>query len=160
MALRKRFAFAARALAATFFLAGILLLWAQQQVPAQAQSAQRKPSPAAYVHIIDGETIEDLRAATIYRLANVEIAGAEAGVACPAAARIGERATAATVALIARARRLEVLPTGQRDPSGRPTAYIAADGHDLGEALIDRGFGRPERDMGQPWCDAAGALVL
>jgi endonuclease YncB( thermonuclease family) len=160
MALRTRFAFAARALAALAFLTGMLLVWAQSQGPAQAESAHLNPSPAAYVRIIDGETIEDTRSATIYRLANVDTARAEESIACTAEQRVADRAAAATVALISRARRLDVLPTGERDPSGRATAYVTADGRDLGEALIDRGFGRPERDSGQPWCDAGGGLIL
>lgn len=158
MALRTRFAFAARAFAALAFLTGILLLWAQSQVPAQAESAHRPPSPAALVRILDAETIQDLRTSAIYRLANVDTA--RGALACSAAQRVADRANATTVALISRARRLDVLPTGDRDPSGHATAYIAADGHDLGEALIDRGFGRPERDAAQPWCDASGELIL
>lgn len=160
MALRTKFAFAARALAATLFLAGILLLWAQSQGPAQAESAHRDPGPAARVRIIDGETIEDLRTATIYRLANVDTARDDAGVACAAERRIADRAAATTGALVSRARRLDVLPTGGFDRAGQPTAYISADGRDLGEALIARGFGRPERQGGRAWCDASGALNL
>ncbi|MFT3728644.1 MAG: hypothetical protein QM759_12540 [Terricaulis sp.] len=160
MALRKRFSFAARALAATLFLTGILLLWAQSQVPAQAESASRKPSPASFVRILDGETIEDLRSDVVYRLANVDTARADTHIACTAERRIADRAAATTVALVSRARRIDVRPTGERDGAGQPTAYIAADGRDLGEALIDRGFGRPERDSGQPWCDAGGGLIL
>lgn len=159
MALRTKFAFAARAIAATLFLAGILLLWAQSQSPAQAESAHRAPSPAASIRVIDGETIEDLHAATIYRLANVDTAR-EAAHACAAEQRIAARAAATTGSLVSRARRLDVLPTGERDRTGQLTAYVTADGRDLGEALIARGFGRSERQSGRPWCDAAGALNL
>jgi len=160
MSPRFRYAFAARALAATLLVSVMVLVWAQSQGPAQAESAPRNPSPSARVRVIDGETIEDLRSATFYRLANVDTARSEAGVACAAERRIADRAAATTGALISRARRLDLIPTGELDRAGQPTAYISADGRDLGEALIARGFGRPERQSGRPWCDAGGALNL
>jgi endonuclease YncB( thermonuclease family) len=158
MALRSKFAFAARIVAALLLVSAITLVWAQSQGPAQAESSPRSNSPAAYVRVIDGESIEDLRSATIYRLANVD--AARAGAACAAEAEVGDRGAAMAGALIARARSFELRPTGASDRFGHPTAYVAADGRDIGEALVDQGFGRPARDDGRPWCDANGDLIL
>lgn len=160
MSPRFKYAFAARALAATLLLTVMVLVWAQSQGPAQAESAHRADSASMHVRVIDGETLEDLRSATVYRLANVDTARDDARTACAAERRIADRAAATTGALVSRARRLDVLPTGERDRAGELTAYVTADGRDLGETLIARGFGRPERQTGRPWCDAAGALNL
>ena len=160
MSPRFRYGIAARALAAAALLSVILLVWAQSQAPAQAQSANDRSSPASFVRIIDGETIQDLRSNATYRLANADTAREDARITCQAERRIADRAEATTGALIARARRLDVLPTGELDEVGRPTAYILADGRDLGEALIARGFGRPERNSASPWCDTSGSLIL
>lgn len=157
---RFKYAFAARTVAATLLLSVMLLVWAQSQGPAQAEAPARHPSPVSFVHVIDGETIQDLRSNAIYRLANVDTARDETRLACQAEQRIADRAEATTGALIARARRIDVLPTGDLDRAGHATAYVVADGRDLGEALIARGFGRPERDSGTPWCDATGGLIL
>ena len=159
MALRIRFGFAAK-LAAAIALAGVMLLaWTQSQGAAQAE-ATRQANPAVFVRVVDGETIEDLRSSTLYRLANVDAARSGDRVACAAERRMGDRAAALTEALVARARRLDVLPTGKADAAGRPTAFVVADGRDLGEALVAQGFGRPIRDDGRAWCDAGGALIL
>jgi endonuclease YncB( thermonuclease family) len=160
MALRSKIAFAARIAAALLLVSVITLVWAQSQGPAQAESSPRSNSPSFYVRVLDGETIEDLRSAVVYRLANVDAARAGSGAACAAEAAIGDRGAAMARALIARARSFELRPTGAVDDFGHPTAYVAADGRDLGEALVDQGFGRPARDDGRPWCDPNGDLIL
>jgi endonuclease YncB( thermonuclease family) len=159
MALRTKLSFAARALAAMLLISAMLVAWTQSQ--GSAQAASNRPTPggrAVYVRVIDGETVEDLRSETVYRLANIDAARLNA--TCPAEARIGDRAAAMAGALVARARSLDLRATGDADRFGRPTAYVAADGSDIGEALVSQGFGRPMRKDGQPWCDADGGLNL
>jgi len=140
-------------------VSAMLIAWTQSQGSAQAQSTgPQAASPAIYVRVIDGATIEDLRSATIYRIADVQAAPRDA--ACAAEARLGDRAAALAGALVARARTLELRATGDADRSGRPMAYLTADGRDIGEALIAQGFGRPARDNARPWCDNEGGLIL
>ena len=160
MAHRIRVALAARAAAAVLLATAIIIAWTQSQGAAQAESARGTTADGAVVRVVDGETIEDLRTDAIYRLDNIDTGRADQRAGCASERRIGDRAAAAASALVARARQLQVLPTGKVDRAGRPTAFVLADGRDLGEALIARGFARPIRDDGQPWCDADGALIL
>lgn len=161
MALRNPFAVAARVGAALILLSTGALLWNARGAHAAPEVEMHGPAPGAAarnVRVIDGDTVENIVTAARFRLKNVQVARADAS--CPAEREMGERTAAAAMALVGRARRLEVHPAGSVDAGGANLAYIVLDGRDLGELLMAQGLARRERAPLEPWCDSQGNLNL
>lgn len=111
------------------------------------------------VRVVDGHTLQDIEADTVYRLVNIDTPETGDRARCAAERELGERATNTARMLVMRARRLEFRPTGRVDDYGRSVAHIIVDGRDLGETLVGRGLARPWRGRREPWCDASGNLI-
>lgn len=108
---------------------------------------------------MDGDTFEDRRTGTRYRLVNVDTPETGDRTRCRAERRLGQRATQRTRALIAEAQNLTLHPTGRVDAYGRQVVRVLVDGRDLGEALIADGLARAWHGRREPWCARDGALV-
>ncbi|MBL8547749.1 MAG: thermonuclease family protein [Hyphomonadaceae bacterium] len=143
------------------FAFGVTFLLTNQGPRAEAQTTQLVSSAdsSAHIRVIDGDTIEDMRDATTYRLVNIDTPETGSRARCTAERSLGNRATEAARALIAQADNLELRPTGRIDRYGRTIAFVVLDGHDMGETLIAEGFARPWRGRREPWCDANGNLI-
>lgn len=111
------------------------------------------------VQVIDGDTIQDLRTQTTYRIVNIDTPEAGRNARCAAERRLAARATARTRALISAAHEVSTEPVGRIDTYGRTIARVLIDGRDLGEALIAEGLARPWRGRRQPWCASDGRLL-
>jgi endonuclease YncB( thermonuclease family) len=111
------------------------------------------------MRVVDGDTLEDMRADITYRIVNIDTPETGSRARCNAERALGDRATALARSLISRARDLELRPTGRIDRYGRTIAFVLIDGRDLGETLIAEGVARPWRGRREPWCDAAGNLI-
>lgn len=131
--------------------------------PTQLTGAQdlrgRSSEIASRVRVIDGDTIEDLRAGATYRLVNIDTPETGSRARCSAERALGDRATEAARTLIAHARQLELRATGRIDRYGRIIAVVLIDGQDMGETLMAEGLARPWRGRREPWCDANGNLI-
>lgn len=114
---------------------------------------------AARIRVIDGDTIEDMRDDITYRLVNIDTPETGSRARCAAERALGNRATEAARSLFARARQLELRPTGRLDRYGRTIAFVLIDGRDMGETLIADGLARPWRGRREPWCDVNGGLI-
>ena len=157
---------------ATVFVVGAGALIATYPTPrAEAQTTQLasaeaprslrgRGSPLAErLRVIDGDTVEDMRDETTYRLVNIDTPETGSRARCAAERDLGNRATEAARILVAQAQRLEFRPTGRIDRYGRTIAFVVLDGRDLGETLMAEGFARPWRGRREPWCDANGNLI-
>jgi micrococcal nuclease len=164
MALGKSFVVAARLSAAIVLLGAVTVLCADLPARAEAE-APAHAAPAAgpsvlTMRIVDGDTIENTANGVRYRLDNVDAAPIGEAAGCASERALGERAAAAAEQLLGRARTLALSPTGRFDQAGKPMVFVSLDGRDLGELLIAQGAARPARARAEPWCDAAGDLVL
>ncbi|HVK82275.1 MAG TPA: thermonuclease family protein [Verrucomicrobiae bacterium] len=70
------------------------------------------------------------------------------GARCANEAQRGELARLAVVAMVNRAKAVTVRRTWRWDQYGRRVTFVYADGVDIGEALVAKGFARPLRDRG------------
>ncbi len=120
--------------------------------------APDRPAQAQF-RIIDGDTLEDTRTDITYRIVNIDTPETGPRARCDAERALGDRATRQARALITRATRVELRPTGRIDRYGRTIAFVLIDGRDLGETLIAEGLARPWRGRREPWCDAGGNLL-
>ena len=158
MALGKSLVVAARLSAAAVLSGSIGVLCADG--PARADSERHDPGATAGAALLRGVSVIDAvtfaHGAALYRLANAEIA--DAGV-CAAAGGIRDQATSVVTAMLGRARRLSLEPTGRLDVEGRQLVFASIDGRDLGELLMAQGLARSARLADAPWCDAAGRLL-
>jgi len=112
------------------------------------------------VRVIDGDTLRDLSANVTYRVVNIDTPETGSRAQCVAERQLGDRATQRARALVNAAQRVETRDVGRTDRYGRVVAYVVLDGRDLGETLIADGLARPWRGRREPWCDAAGGLVI
>jgi endonuclease YncB( thermonuclease family) len=162
MALRKMsFAVAARVFAAIILISSAVLLWSSHGARAAPQNEPRQQTSRAgtlVVDVVDASTIEDAATARRYRLQNVQAPAT--GARCAAERELGERTAAAALALIGRARQLDIHPNGAVDTDGARLAFVVLDGRDLGELLMAQGLARRERAPREPWCDSDGNLIL
>ena len=137
---------------------------------ARAQQAQlasiegvRGRSPAiadtTNIRVIDGDTLEDMRADITYRVENIDTPETGSRARCTAERDLGNQARRAVRALVAGAERFDIHPTGRIDRYGRTIALVAINGRDLGETLIADGLARPWRGRREPWCDPSGHLI-
>lgn len=147
---------------ALLFLAGMFLM----PSAGTSGSARAEPSPgteiatAAHdIRVIDGDTIEDMRADITYRIVNIDTPETGSRARCPAERALGDRATSEARTLFSAASDIELRPTGRTDRYGRTIAFVLIDGRDLGETLIAEGLARPWRGRREPWCDAGGNLI-
>ena len=131
---------------------------AEAEPPVHAY-ATNGPS-ALTMRVVDGDTLENTTNGVRYRLENVDTAPANDAVDCASERQLGERAAAATEQLLGRARAVSLTPTGRFDQTGTPLMFVSLDGRDLGELLMAQGAARPARARTEPWCDAAGDLLL
>ncbi|MGQ0533615.1 MAG: thermonuclease family protein [Caulobacteraceae bacterium] len=111
------------------------------------------------MHVIDGDTFEDVLGDITYRVVNIDTPETGPRARCDAERALGNRATELARTLITRAQNLELRPTGRIDRYGRTIAFVLIDGRDLGETLIAEGLARPWRGLHEPWCDAGGNLI-
>lgn len=111
------------------------------------------------IRVIDGDTLEDMRADITYRVENIDTPETGPRARCTAERELGDEATRAVRALVASAERFDIHPTGRIDRYGRTIALVAVNGRDLGETLIAEGLARPWRGRREPWCDADGGLI-
>lgn len=151
--------------------AGLLFVTADPTPRAEAQTTQlananasstlrgRGGAVAERMRVIDGDTLEDMRADITYRLVNIDTPETGSRARCVAERELGDRATEAVRSLISAARQLELRPTGRIDRYGRTIAFVLIDGRDMGETLIADGLARPWRGRREPWCDASGNLI-
>ncbi len=163
MALGKTFVVAARLSAALVLLGAVTVLCADLPARAEPEAALHAGADGASVltmRVIDGDTIENTVNGVRYRLQNIEAAPDSDQAVCASERDEGARATAAAEQLVGRARTLIVTPTGRFDPAGQPLVFVSLDGRDLGELLMAQGAARPARERVEPWCDAAGDLLL
>ncbi len=109
--------------------------------------------------VIDGDTLEDMRADITYRIVNIDTPETGSRARCEAERNLGNRATQQARAMITSAGAVELRPTGRIDRYGRTIAFVLIDGRDLGETLIGEGLARPWRGRREPWCDAGGNLI-
>jgi len=123
------------------------------------ETGAKSTAPPRDIRVIDGDTIEDMRADITYRIVNIDTPETGSRAQCAAERDLGNQATRQARALITAAADLELRPTGRVDRYGRTIAYVVIDGRDLGETLIAEGFARPWRGRREPWCDAAGNLI-
>lgn len=142
-----------------FALATLLFAFATNAFAPHARGEARAPAAAARYVAIDGDTFEDRRTGTRYRLVNVDTPETGDRARCRAERLLGQRATQRTRALLAQAQSLIIRPTGRIDAYGRQVVRVLVDGRDLGENLIAEGLARAWRGRREPWCAANGALV-
>lgn len=107
--------------------------------------------------VIDGDTIHDEASGERYRFANIDAPEMEAR--CANERQRAELARLAVVALTKRAQAVTVRKTMRRDVYGRRVAFVFADGLDVGQALIAKGFARPWRGRRERWCGPKGGLA-
>jgi micrococcal nuclease len=115
--------------------------------------------PILTSRVIDGDTIEDVVAGVTFRFANIDAPETGDGARCPNEARRGELARLAVVAMVKRAKKIEVRQTWRWDQYGRRVAFVYVDSADIGEALIAKGFARPWRGKREKWCGPRGGLA-
>jgi endonuclease YncB( thermonuclease family) len=149
--------------------AGLVFVTTDPTPRAEAQTTQlasangtvrgRGGAVAERMRVIDGDTLEDMRADITYRLVNIDTPETGSRARCAAERDLGNRATEAVRTLISAARQLELRPTGRIDRYGRTIAFVLIDGRDMGETLIADGLARPWRGRREPWCDASGNLI-
>lgn len=152
-------------------VAGLVFVTTDATPRAEAQTTQlasanaptslrgRSGAVAERIRIIDGDTLEDMRADITYRLVNIDTPETGSRARCAAERELGDRATEAARTLVSAARQLELRPTGREDRYGRTIAFVLIDGRDMGETLIADGLARPWRGRREPWCDANGNLI-
>jgi endonuclease YncB( thermonuclease family) len=150
---RARHEFVAMAALAAIAL-GIFL--AQAPLSAGQDSAQ---AAGAY-RVVDGDTIVANASGERIRIANIDAAETGKGARCEAERRHGEQASNSARRLIARAREVRTIPTGELDRYGRTLARVRVDGRDLGQILIDQGLARAWNGRREPWCGPHGELLL
>jgi micrococcal nuclease len=161
MALGKHFVAAARLSAALALLGAAAVLCADLPARAEAEATASGGGASILVmRVVDGATVENTVSGVVYRLDNVDAPADGDAAACAAERDQGARARAAAEQLVARARALVVTPTGRLDAAGQTLAFVSLDGRDLGELLMAQGAARPARARAEPWCDAAGDLLL
>jgi micrococcal nuclease len=134
----------------------------QEQTGARAEPTQsdaKSNTAPPNIRVIDGDTIEDMRADITYRIVNIDTPETGPRAQCTAERELGNQATRQARALISAAADLELRPTGRVDRYGRTIAFVVLDGRDLGETLIAEGLARPWRGRREPWCDAGGNLI-
>ena len=107
--------------------------------------------------VIDGDTIHDTAIDERYRFANID--APEMDARCANEKQRAELARLAVVTLVKRAAAVTVRRTIRRDIYGRRVAFVYADGVDIGEALVAKGFARPWRGRRERWCGPAGGLA-
>ena len=107
--------------------------------------------------VIDGDTIHDTAIDERYRFANID--APEMDARCANEKQRAELARLAVVTLVKRAAAVTVCRTIRRDIYGRRVAFVYADGVDIGEALVAKGFARPWRGRRERWCGPAGGLA-
>lgn len=115
--------------------------------------------PVLTPRVIDGDTIEDVVVGVTYRFANIDAPETGEGAKCPNEARRGELARLAVIAMVKRAKKIEVRQTWRWDQYGRRVAFVYADSADIGEALVAKGFARPWRGKREKWCGPRGGLA-
>jgi len=120
--------------------------------------SDRPRAEAPRYRVIDGDTLEDMRADITYRLVNIDTPETGSHARCQAERDLGNRATQQARALVNNGE-VELRPTGRIDRYGRTIAFVVIDGRDLGETLIADGLARPWRGRREPWCDASGNLI-
>lgn len=111
------------------------------------------------VHVVDGDTIDDLVGGVRYRLENIDAPETGRGAACRAESSAGAGAKRRALKLIARAQKVTFHPIGRTDMYGRTIAFVRLDGRDLGEILIAEGHARPWSGARESWCGARGWLA-
>lgn len=102
--------------------------------------------------VIDGDTIGDAATGARYRVADLD-APEIWGARCAGERQRGEQAAAAAQRLIARARRVEITPTGAMSGK-RIVASVRIDGADFATAMIAGRFARPWTGRRAAWCPA------
>lgn len=120
---------------------------------------ERRHAAMLTPRVVDGDTIEDSAAGVIYRFANIDAPETGEGAKCANEAQRGELAKLAVIAMIKRAKTLTVRRTWRHDLYGRRIAFVYADGVDVGEALVNKGFARPWRGKRERWCGPRGGLA-
>jgi micrococcal nuclease len=140
------------------FIAPSLLEQTNARAEPTQTSAKSNAAPRE-IRVIDGDTIEDMRADITYRIVNIDTPETGSRARCAAERELGNQATREARALITAAADLELRPTGRIDRYGRTIAFVLIDGRDLGETLIAEGLARPWRGRREPWCDASGNLI-
>jgi micrococcal nuclease len=144
-------------LTAAAFIGPSLLEQTARAEPTQGDA--KSANAPREIRVIDGDTIEDMRADITYRIVNIDTPETGSRAQCTAERELGNQATRQARALITAARDLELRPTGRIDRYGRTIAFVVIDGRDLGETLIAEGLARPWRGRREPWCDAGGNLI-
>jgi micrococcal nuclease len=109
--------------------------------------------------VIDGDTLVDGASGVRYRFANIDAPETGDGARCANEAQRGELARLAVVAITNRAKTVTVRRTWRLDQYGRRIAFVYADGVDIGEALVAKGFARPWRGKREKWCGPRGGLA-
>lgn len=161
MSLTREFRFGAFIFAAALAI-GLATMPSPQPARSEPTSTEAKSdrarAEAPRYRVIDGDTLEDMRADITYRLVNIDTPETGSRARCPAERELGNRATQQARALINNGD-VELRPTGRIDRYGRTVAFVLIDGRDLGETLIADGLARPWRGRREPWCDASGNLI-
>lgn len=109
--------------------------------------------------VIDGDTIDDLACGVRYRLANIDAPEMGDGAKCAHERQRAQLAQYAAIAMVRRAKVVTVRRTFRTDIYGRRIAFVYADGVDIGEALVAKGFARPWRGRRERWCGPRGGLA-
>jgi endonuclease YncB( thermonuclease family) len=119
--------------------------------------AERKHYRVLSPVVIDGDTIHDAAIGERYRFANID--APEIDGRCSNERQRAELARLAVTTLIKRASNVTVRRTARRDIYDRRVAFVYADGADIGEALVGKGFARPWRGRRERWCGPTGGLA-
>lgn len=135
-------------------IAALALAACSAAPPVEAQQL-----PGTEWRIIDGDTMEHLATGITYRPANFDTPEVAHRAECDAEREAGEHATAEVRAIFNAAERIDVRATGRLDRYGRTVAFIAIDGRDLGDILIERRLARPWRGRREQWCGPSGELL-
>jgi hypothetical protein len=125
--------------------------WAANRYPERQH--HRVLSPV----VIDGDTIHDAAIGERYRFANID--APEIDGRCAHEKQRAELARLAVVTLVKRAASVTLRRTMRRDIYGRRVAFVYADGVDIGEALVAKGFAVRWRGRRERWCGPAGGLA-
>lgn len=109
--------------------------------------------------VVDGDTVDDLASGVRYRFANIDAPETGENAQCAIEAQRGRLATLAAIAMVRRAKVVSVRRTWRIDIYGRRIAFVYADGIDIGERLVAKGFARPWRGRREDWCGRNGGLA-
>lgn len=144
---------------AAFGVALSTLAFALASHALDAPTPRQAATPQHY-GAIDGDTLLNRHNGQRYRIANIDTPEIGSSARCQGERQLGEAARRRVRDLLAGADAISFEDTGRTDDYDRIVARVSIDGRDLGDALVAEGLARAWEGRRQPWCDAAGRLLV